>query len=156
VNGLGDGPKAGELPNPVSAIGTAQVARQGTPAEWYRAVSEGNLERFMPPFSSLSVRQRWDVVAYTYSLSMNEEKIAEGAELYSANCAGCHGESGKGDGAAASSLQPTRNFTDLEYMASRSTNDFYTAITQGVEPDMPAFADKMSESERWIRAMGDR
>ena len=150
VNGLGDGPKAGELPNPVSAIGTAKIARQGTPAKWYRVVSEGNLERFMPPFTSLSDRQRWDVVAYTYSLSMNEEKIAEGAELYSANCAGCHGESGKGDGAAASSLQPPRNFTDLEYMASRSTNDFYTAITQGVEPDMPAFADEMSEAERWV------
>ncbi|MGW8251213.1 MAG: c-type cytochrome, partial [Anaerolineales bacterium] len=64
--GLGDGPRSAQLPNPVTAIGSAEVARQATPARWYTQVTQGNLERFMPPFSSLSDRERWDVVAYAF------------------------------------------------------------------------------------------
>jgi hypothetical protein len=39
--------------------------------------------QFMPPFGgSLTDRQRWDVVAYIYTLSMQPNQLAEGAELY--------------------------------------------------------------------------
>jgi len=150
TNGLGDGPQADELPNPVSPIGTSQVARQSSPAEWYSIVSEGNLERFMPPFLSLSDRQRWDVVAYSYNLSMEEDALAIGEELYQANCANCHGMQGRGDGAAATNLStPPQSFVDLNYMASRSTAEFFDAVTAGSDPDMPAFGDQLSETERW-------
>jgi hypothetical protein len=54
VNGLGDGPQANELPNPVAAIGSDAISRQASPAMWYRTVTEGILDRLMPPFSSLS------------------------------------------------------------------------------------------------------
>lgn len=63
--GLGDGPRSQDLPNPVTPIGSVEVGRTATPTEWYNIVTEGNLERFMPPFPSLNARQRWDVIAYT-------------------------------------------------------------------------------------------
>lgn len=149
--GLGDGPQAAQLPNPVTAIGSPDVARQSAPDQWYAVVTNGNLERFMPPFTSLSDRQRWDVVAYAYSLSAPEADIMKGAELFQANCARCHGENGAGDGpdAANLSVKPV-DFTNQEYMAGKAAADFYAAISQGVAPEMPAFGDKLSEVDRWV------
>ena len=51
-SGLGDGIDSTKLPNPVSALGSPNVAEQASPAEWYIAVTEGNLESYMPPFAS--------------------------------------------------------------------------------------------------------
>lgn len=68
--GLGDGEQSGNLSVPVPPIGTAELARQNTPFEWFKIISEGDMENFMPPFAaSLSAQQRWDVLAYVYGLS---------------------------------------------------------------------------------------
>jgi len=70
LGGLGDGEQSGNLPVAVPAIGTAEWARERTPIEWFKIVSEGNLDNFMPPFAaSLSAQQRWDVLAHVYRLS---------------------------------------------------------------------------------------
>ncbi|MCU0489018.1 MAG: cytochrome c, partial [Anaerolineales bacterium] len=61
--GLGDGERAADLPNPVAPIGVPDLARSAAPAQWYLVVTQGNLERFMPPFPSLTPRQVWDVIA---------------------------------------------------------------------------------------------
>ncbi len=148
--GLGDGPQAANLPNPVAAIGAPDVTRNSNPAQWFSVVTQGNLDRFMPPFSSLTDRQRWDVIAYVYSLSAPETEISQGQQLYQDNCAGCHGEQGKGDGPDAANLSvKPRDLSDQEFMASQSANDFFNAITQGVTPDMPAFSGQLSEADRW-------
>jgi len=145
--GLGDGQQGMQLPNPVPAIGSAQLARVASPAEWYRIVTEGNLERFMPPFDSLSDRQRWDVVAYVWSLSTSKEIIEEGRDLYQSNCASCHGNGGKGDGPDGGENMP--DFSRQEWMAGKSDEEIFTAISNGVSPGMPAFTKKMTENERW-------
>jgi len=151
--GLGDGPQAAQLPNPVAAIGSPELARLSSPARWYTQVTQGNLERFMPPFGSLSDRQRWDVVAYAFSLTAPEAVVAQGAELYQANCAGCHGATGKGDGPEAAALpNPALDFTDQSVMAQKSAADFYQATTEGIPPAMPAYGDQLSEDERWALA----
>jgi len=151
--GRGDGPQANQLPNPPIPLGDALVARQARPADWYTMVTQGNLERFMPPFNSLTDRQRWDVVAYAYTLSAPKETVARGQELYAANCAECHGANGRGDGLGAASLQAsTTDFTDQEEMAGKSAADLYQAITAGVPPTMPAFVDTISEDDRWALA----
>ncbi len=149
--GLGDGPSASQLPNPVTPIGTVEEARQATPAQWYEVVSEGNLERFMPPFRSLSDRQRWDVVAYAFGLSVDRQEVAQGEEIYQAECAACHGEDGRGDGPEATDPSAMPDFQDQEYMASQSLANFYQAISEG-SGSMPAFAERYAENERW--AMG--
>ncbi len=152
-SGQGDGPRASQLPNPVAPLGSPELARQVTPADWYSMVTEGNLERFMPPFSSLSDRQRWEVVAYSYMLSTTEAELEQGAELYQQNCAGCHGQDGQGDGPQMANLsaQPV-DFTDQALMAQKSATDLYEAITNGVSAEMPAFSDQLGEDERWALA----
>lgn len=150
VNGDGDGPRAAQLPNPVPALSNPEVARQAVPAQWYLIVTNGNLERFMPPFPSLSDSQRWDVVAYSLSLSVSSATIEEGAKLYQEHCAACHGVEGKGDGPQAASLPvPSTNFTDLAFSASKSGFDIYSSIVLGKPPAMPAFGEELSDEQRW-------
>ena len=141
---------AGQLPVPAPALGTNQVSRTASPSEWYTIVTQGNLERRMPPFNSLSDRQRWDLVAYLYSLSTNAEIIAEGEQLYQVNCADCHGSEGDGKGSKAAefSTVPT-NFTDLELMAAISDEALFQVISEGKGADMPAFTEQLSTQEMW-------
>ncbi len=150
VSGLGDGSMAGQLPVAAPALGTDAVARLSSPAEWYAVVTQGNLERRMPPFSSLTDRQRWDVVAYLYSLSNSPQRLLQGESLYQGNCASCHGEGGDGKGLEAAALsEPPTVFTDQELMADYSAEQLFQAISEGKAPDMPAFAEQLSTEERW-------
>jgi mono/diheme cytochrome c family protein len=147
TNGQGDGPQAAQLPNPVPAVGAAELARQVTPAEWFRIITQGNMERFMPPFIGLPDDQRWDLVAYLLSLSAPPANIARGAELYQANCVRCHGRQGQGDGPDAAGLA-LPDFTNQEFMAGKSAIDFFQAITNG-SSNMPIFGERLSEMDRW-------
>jgi mono/diheme cytochrome c family protein len=149
--GMGDGPRSSELSNPVAPLGAPEFARQASPTRWYQIVTQGNLEKFMPPFRSLSDRERWDVVAYSFNLSAPTEQLDLGRQVYEASCARCHGESGKGDGPDAAALgQKPRDLNSLEYLSSKSSADFYNFASQGIAPDMPAFAKSLSEEELWL------
>lgn len=153
LQGMGDGDNAANLPNAVAAIGSSDVARAASPAVWYQAVTQGNLERFMPPFASLSDRERWDVVAYAYSLSTTSDVQAKGSELYQANCASCHGAQGAGDGPDAAGLNvAVPSLLDAEMMATRSAVGMFEVISAGKPPAMPAYADRLAEDERWALA----
>ena len=150
ATGLGNGPDASQLPIPVAAIGTAAVARQSTPEEWYILVTQGDLERSMPPFRSLTDRQRWDILAYVYSLSVSDDSLALGQELYQNNCIQCHGESGQGDGPAVANMTTRpRDFTEQAFMADTSAVSLAQSISQGIAPAMPAYADQFNESQIW-------
>ncbi len=153
IDGLGNGSMAAQLPVPPPAIGTADLARSSSPAEWYSIVTNGNMERRMPPFNSLTDRQRWDVTAYLYTLSGSAEIVSLGEEIYQTNCASCHGEggSGNGPGAADLSLRPS-NFTDQEFMANASDEQLFQAISDGDGAEMPAFGENLSTEERWALA----
>lgn len=84
--GLGDGEQAGELPFAPAPIGNAELARSASPEDWYRVVTQGRIARFMPPFSAaLTPQDRWEVIAYVYSLSIDPEQVIVGAELYAEN-----------------------------------------------------------------------
>jgi mono/diheme cytochrome c family protein len=147
VAGLGNGPRANELPNPIEPIGEPELARQSSPAAWFKIISQGNMERFMPAFTSLTDRQRWDVVAYLFDLSASAEGIAQGAALYQANCVKCHGATGDGNGPAATGKMP--DFTNQESMASKSATELYQSISVGVQPGMDGYAGSLTEGERW-------
>ena len=147
--GLGNGPLSSRSAVPVAAIGTSEIARAGIPAEWYILISEGDLERGMPPFTSLTDRQKWDVIAYVYQLSMDSAALTLGEGVYAANCASCHGDTGHGDGPAGSALAvPPTDFTDQEVMAALSDEMIYQSISTGVAGLMPGFA-QLGEDERW-------
>jgi mono/diheme cytochrome c family protein len=148
--GLGDGPQANQLSVSVATLGLSDFARQYTPAEWYRVVSQGNMEKFMPAFPNLTDRQRWDVVSYAMSLSTSDIAVSQGKSLYESKCAGCHGLSGNGRGSDAVTLasQPTA-FTDQSFMAQTSSTGLYQSITSGHAPDMPAYASTLDDNQRW-------
>jgi mono/diheme cytochrome c family protein len=150
--GLGDGPQAAQLPNPVAALGDPEVARQASPAGWYTIVTQGNIDRFMPGFKSLSDAERWDVTAYAFTLSSPDGQLAPAAELYAENCAGCHGETGRGNGPEAAGLSTAPTDFSNPAMAQKSAAELYTAISEGAPPDMPAFAGTLSEEDRWSLA----
>ncbi len=147
-SGLGDGPDADGLPNPVTAIGSLELSRQATPTDWYLMVANGNIQRYMPPFKSLSVPQRWDVIAYVFSLSTSEEELSRGKVVYQEQCAACHGELGQGDGPEAGELATSPvDFTDQAFMGYKTANDLYDSISGGMG-EMHAFED-VSEEDRW-------
>jgi mono/diheme cytochrome c family protein len=56
----------------------------------------------------------------------------DGSRIYATYCASCHGPGGKGDGAAAATLDPKpANHADPAYMGSLSDQHIYQVIAKG-------------------------
>ena len=81
--------------------------------------------------------------------------LARGAMVYQANCAGCHGSLGRGDGPLARGLEPVpANLADHSALRNRSPLDYYRRITIGVVGTaMPAFETKLPAQDRWAAAV---
>jgi len=141
ANGLGNGPQASGLEVPVTAIGLADIARQSSPAGWFTIISQGRIDRYMPAFTSLSSQERWDVLAYVYTLSTTPEELQRGAALFAEKCTACHGPDGKARSEA--------NFTDQQFMSQLTGISLYRAVAEGVSPSMPAFSGQLAESDIW-------
>jgi high-affinity iron transporter len=77
-------------------------------------------------------------------------KLARGAAIYSAQCAACHGATGGGDGALATTLDPKPiAFTDAQRAQSRSVMALFQVVSQGVSgTSMPSFG-ALPEADRW-------
>ncbi len=151
TTGMGDGPQAANLANPVAPIGSKDLARQAKPADWYNIVTNGQMAQYMPPFSgSLTDRQRWDVIAYVFSLSNPPQLVDEGKSIYTANCTACHGASGRGDGAqAAAAAAKVPDWSDPSRLAQFSAQDIYDATGKGIAPGMPAFSSTLNADQTW-------
>ncbi|HEX7327726.1 MAG TPA: copper homeostasis membrane protein CopD [Casimicrobiaceae bacterium] len=79
----------------------------------------------------------------------SDDAIAHGRELFVANCAACHGDSGRGDGAKAASLPVAP--ADLTMHGSMHTpGDLWWKIAHGVPgTPMPAFSPRLRDTEIW-------
>jgi mono/diheme cytochrome c family protein len=141
ATGMGDGELAANLQFPPAPLGQPDFARQATPSQWYTAVTIGRIERFMPPFASLNDGDRWAVAGYALSLSTTPDQLQQGEVLYEAECAICHGPDG-----------PGVDLTVGRALVERSLQDLQETITQGLGADMPGFADRWSEDQRWAVA----
>lgn len=77
------------------------------------------------------------------------EVIAAGMQNYGRHCQKCHGENGDGKGPKAAELSVAPgDFTDVGKMRDLTDGELFWEITKGRRP-MPAFADKLSDQERW-------
>ena len=135
ATGLGDGEQGIQLGVTVPAFGLPEIARPASPAQWYTVVTRGNMERFMPPFASLSDQERWDVVAYAMTLHTTEAEIAQGKELFESNCADC----------------ATEFFESAENTSALSEVELARIVREGNE-QIPAFGATLSEDEVWAVA----
>ncbi|NJN80698.1 MAG: c-type cytochrome, partial [Anaerolineales bacterium] len=126
--GLGDGEQGKQLPVSVIPIGLPEIAQQASPAKWYRTVTQGNIDRFMPPFASLNDQERWDVVAYALTLHTTSEQIQIGKNLFESNCTNCENQ-----------------FTNLEEMSAVSDSDLVKQIKD-------SFGNKFTDEESFAVA----
>lgn len=94
------------------------------------------------------------LVVYPVPSSPKEPpKLAAAASLYQAQCASCHGATGKGDGPVAAGLEPPPvAFTDKERARERSPFALYQVISQGLEGTAMASYESLPEADRWALA----
>jgi len=76
--------------------------------------------------------------------------FGDAAELYSKNCASCHGKDGKGE-TKMGKKAGARDYTDAKVQASFSDAEALKAIKDGVNKDgkekMKAFSAKVTDAE---------
>ena len=77
--------------------------------------------------------------------------VANGAALFAANCVPCHGPQAKGNGVLAKTFTiPPVDLLTEPHTAKHTAGDFFHWLTHGIPgTGMPAFADKLSEEDRW-------
>lgn len=138
ATGLGNGSMSDQMPVAVPAIGLREISSQATPADWYLVLTQGSVSRGMPAYADWNVADRWDVLAYTYSLSTSVEQIQAGAALFAETCAECHG--------AAGDQNPSADFTDPAFLAQRSGTSMYRQVSEG-GATMPEFGSLLTEGE---------
>jgi len=79
--------------------------------------------------------------------------LARGAQLYTQNCASCHGATGLADTAAARQLDPPAiAFADRDRARHRSLFGLYQVITQGLEGTAMASWSQLPVQDRWALA----
>lgn len=148
-DGQGELVKSGQVPQPL-AFTDPTTSNAQRPDTWYNTITNGNIEHLMPPWrDALTDAERWDVALYTYTLADAPDQIARGRAIFSANCAECHGDQGKGDGPRAARIRTMpADLTDLTEMATLSRDLMFKIVSEGSGEDMPAFADRLGEADR--------
>lgn len=86
-----------------------------TPVElWQSLRAEASLQK-------LSDQDVWDLVAWVWQTNATSVERNEGQQLYTANCAACHGEKGAGDGVFAEQLAQPTSAVHAETMTGERT-----------------------------------
>ncbi len=132
-----------------------------TPLDLYTSL------RAVPTFTNLTDQQVWDVVAWVWQLNTTPQEVQQGQELFSANCAACHGEAGAGNGVFANQVaaqsgsgmadsgmagQSTRpvNFTDPQNLLSASPAHLQGKILRGgMGTGMPSWGAIFTDDQTW-------
>lgn len=151
---------------PSAAAGQLLAQQYGAILErWHdtdklRAQSPSDVFAALRPVTpELTPAERWDLVAYLWSTTTTEERLATGRRMYEKNCAACHALTGTGDGPAlrVRSAQGWQNagqrppsFTDPTTMAGGTSWIYYGKIARGgMGTGMPYFGALFTEKETW-------
>ncbi len=94
-------------------------------------------------------------------IAYSPDWIARGKIVFSANCAACHGELGRGDGPAAATMNPRpRNFTSPDgWKNGYDLPAIYLTLGVGIKGSSMAAFDYLSKSDRmalahYVQALG--
>lgn len=83
-------------------------------------------------------------------IESTDSSITRGAELFQANCAVCHGSTGKGDGVAAAGLDPKPANLSEDHVQDNPDGALFYTISKGVPGTaMVAWESQISEEDRW-------
>jgi mono/diheme cytochrome c family protein len=92
---------------------------------------------------------------------VNAASLATGKKLFTTNCASCHGDTGKGDGKSAATLNPKpSDLTDSTWKHGPSDGEMFTVIRDGArQTSMRGYAGKLTSQELWsvvnyVRSLG--
>ena len=94
------------------------------------------------------------------AVAADDASLARGAELYTANCASCHGDGGMGDGPAGAALDPAPS--PIAHTSQMMADNYlFWRISEGGVPfgtSMPSWKT-LDETSRWdlinyVRALG--
>src|SRR5262245_10300926 len=80
------------------------------------------------------------------------ESISAGKKTYDTQCATCHGESGKGDGKMAASMNPPKpsDLTDASWKHGSSDGEIFTLVKDGAKgTGMRGYASRMKTDDIW-------
>jgi len=151
ANGDGGGEEARRLGLTPASFTDGTFMRGETPRDFFNVISVGRRRAGMPEWAeSLSVQQRWDAVAYIWTLAHSRAALAEGQGLYQVQCAGCHGTEGAGDGPQAARLLTPVADIRRAGLAEESDARLMSIVTTGVAGTaMPGFATLLSDDQRW-------
>ncbi|MGD0835851.1 MAG: c-type cytochrome [Polyangia bacterium] len=132
---------------PLPAAASEQVAL--TPGWLDEAEAPARKGRDLPPVDPATV------------MSSTPKLLARGETLFRQNCISCHGDSGRGDGPASSTLNPRpRNFTQpAGWTSGYRITDIFSTITHGVKGTGMAAFDFIAPADRmalvhYVRSLG--
>jgi len=99
---------------------------------------------------ALKARDAIYVAAGTATAPRDWPSLTQGKQVYTANCASCHGAMGNGRGVAAQTLASNpMNFLDSASMASMSPLSVFSSVKLGIQNTaMPGFSS-LTEDELW-------
>lgn len=123
-------------------------------ARWIAAALAILLAWWSAPHLGLLLVPAYPTSFYHSTSGFSAASIARGAGLFSANCVGCHGVEGRGNGPQAKSLPiPPADLT-AAHLFEHSDGEMFWWLTHGIEgPDgnlaMPGFGDQLDPDERW-------
>lgn len=110
------------------------------------------------PHLDLLIVEAYPTSFYHSPTGFSAAAIDDGADLYVAHCASCHGADGRGDGPAAKGLPVPPADLTAGHLWAHSDGEMFWWLTHGIEaPDggpgsgmaMPGFASALSEEQRW-------
>jgi len=135
-----------------AAVGTALLWRW---RGWWLVAAAGAFAAWLAvPHLDVLLAEAVPTQYWQSPTGFGSASIAQGAVLYPAHCASCHGAQGRGDGPAASSLPVPPADLRAGHLWAHGDGELFWWLSHGIEAPrsdlaMPGFAEVLTEDQRW-------